>query len=437
MSIQGVRITIDFYLLPLGGYDVFLFAQWLSTLGPILWDFSKMQMKFQIEGKDVLLNGITPKEDKVVGEQEIVQEIKKKKEGVILQICSLSMQDTVTQGTTPPTSVNPELHNVLQLYKDVFDEPKSFPPPRSHAHVIPLKPGSGPVCVRSYHYPHFQKNEIERLVSDMLKSGVIRPSQSPYFSPVILVEKHDGSWRLCIDYRSLNQNTIKEKFPILIIDDLLDELHGEKYFTKLDLRSIYHQIRMHPHDISKTAFRTHQGHYEFLVMPFGLTNAPSTFQSLMNEVFRDYLRKFILVFFDDIFLYSKSWEEHIEHIKIVLSILMTNKLYVKKEKCTFGQEEVKYLGHVISRECVEMDPDKVATVLDWPKPRTLKALRGFLGLTRYYRKFIQDYGKIARPLTQMLKKGGFKWNPMAEKSFELLKKVMTQAPVLYLPNFSE
>lgn len=181
---------------------------------------------------------------------------------------------------------------------------------------------------------------------------------------------------------------------------------------------VYHQIRMHPTDISKTAFRTHQGHYEFLVMPFGLTNAPSTFQSLMNDVFKECLRKFILIFFDDILIYSKTWIDHLEHLHSAFSILRANKLFVKKEKCSFGQEEVKYLGHIISINGVGVDPEKVAAILNWPKPATIKALRGFLGLTGYYQKFIQNYGKIARLLTDLLKKGIFKWNLKAEESFE-------------------
>jgi hypothetical protein len=207
---------------------------------------------------------------------------------------------------------------------------------------------------------------------------------------------------MCVDYYKLNKITVKDKFLIPVIDELVDELNGAMFFTKLDLCSGYHQVRMEMADVEKTAFRTHYGHYEFLVMPFGLTNALSTFQALMNKVFQIYLCKFVLIFFfNDILVYSSTWEQHLQHVTTVLGILENHELYVKRTKCLFGQQEVQYLGHVISSKGVGVDPEKVEAMKKWPKPGTLKAMQGFLGLTRYYRRFIQDYGKIAGPLTHM------------------------------------
>jgi hypothetical protein len=237
------------------------------------------------------------------------------------------------------------------------------------------------------------------------------------------------------DYCALNAKTVRDMFPIPVVGELLDELRGARFFTKLDLRSGYHQIRMHAEDIEKIAFRTHHGHFEFLVMPFGLTNAPATFQALMNDVLQDFIRVFVLVLFNDILIFIDSWSSHLQHVRKILQRLQEHGLAVKRSKCSFGATSVQYLGHVISDQEVAMDADKVEVVRTWPLPRIMRAVRGFLGLTGYYRKFIRSYGDIAAPLTKLLKRESFRWTPSVTSTFEALKTALTMVSVLQLPDF--
>jgi hypothetical protein len=278
--------------------------------------------------------------------------LKKSHSGVIAQLHAIQAIET--------PSVPQDLQAILYKHQLVFSTPQGLPPSHGvHDHSIPLVPGILAPTICPYRHPFSQKNEIEKMVQELLNASIICPSTSPYSSPVVMVLKKEGSWKMCPDFRALNKLTIKNKFPIPVINDLLDELSGAQYFTKLDLHSGYHQIRMKEADIPKTAFRTHEGHYEFLVMPFGLCNAPSTFQSLMNHVFCPFLRHFFLVFFDDILIYRKTWTNHLSHVDQVLHLLSQHQLFLKQSKCAFGTSEVEYLGHLVGKDGVRVDPRKI------------------------------------------------------------------------------
>lgn len=325
----------------------------------------------------------------------------------------------------------------MDEFPDIFAESVSLPPHRRHDHRIPLKTNQEPISVRPFRYPQYQKAEIERMVQEFIDSGIIRPSTSPFSSPVLLVKKADGTWRFCVDYRALNSVTIKDKYPIPIINEFLDELYGANFFSKVDLRPGYHQIRVKEEDICKTAFHTHERHYEFVIMPFGLTNAPVTFQSFMNDIFRPFLRKFVLVFFNDILVYSRTWADHLQHLRTVLGISVAHQLKAKLSKCQFGTSRVEYLGYIITADGVSVDPTKINAVQNWPVPTTVKDVRAFLGLAGYYRKFIKGFATIVAPLTQLTSKAGFHRTFEAEEAFLQLKKALTTAPVLQLPDFSQ
>jgi hypothetical protein len=316
--LQQSEFTADVIVLPLVCCDLILGIQWLKSLGPVLWDFEKLQMEFNIHGKKFVLRGAKDTGIKLINNKTLSQAVHQGAE-----LCFLSMESPSnkfiiptyhllhTQENTP--ILHPDFASLIDTYEDIFAEPTALPPARvGFDHKIPLKDDVEPFNLRPYRYSAVQKTIIDKLVQDMLSQGIIQHSNSPFASPIVLVRKKDGSWRLCVDYRKLNKGTIKDIFLIPLIEDLMDELGGATIFSKLDMRSGYHQVRMATGEEHKTAFKTHNGHFEYLVMPFGLTNALASFQSLMNHVFQPFLRKFVIVFFDDLLIYSRSHHEDVD-----------------------------------------------------------------------------------------------------------------------------
>jgi hypothetical protein len=252
------------------------------------------------------------------------------------------------------------------------------------------------------------------------------------------VKKKDGSMRLCIDYRELNKVTIKNRYPLLRIDDLFNQLQGSQVFSKIDLCSSYHQLKIQEKDVQKTAFRTRYGHYEFLVMPFGLTNAPAAFMDMMNRIFREHVDRCVGVFIDDILIYLKSQEEHEEHLRIVLSILRKHQLFAKFKKCEFWLDNVAFLGHIVTKEGIAVDLGKVEAVVNWVRPSNAHEVRSFLVLAGYYRRFVEGFSRLVAPLTRLTRKNEkFQWSEECEQSFQELKQRLVTAPVLTLPSGSD
>jgi hypothetical protein len=438
LAIQGHTFLMDLYVLGLRGADVVLGAQWLKQLGPVLMDYNNLTMKFFHNNACIELKGDPTSFPSPLTLHQL-QKVLHSDNGA--QFFSLRAYEPEAQPhhsspTTPQSPLNPQINLLIKQFSILFSEPTQLPPTRPTDHAIPLQPNSSPVNVRPYRYPHSQKLEIETQVAKMLKTGWIQPSNSPFSSPGLLLKKKDGSWRMCVDYRALNALTVRDRFPLPTIDELLDELGNARIFSKLDLTSGFHQIRLTPEDTHKTAFRTHDGHYEYRVMPFGLCNAPATFQATMNDIFRPMLRKTVIVFFDDILVFSNSWDQHLEHLTQVFTILSEQQFHLKASKCSFGQSKVSYLGHIVEGGTVTPDPLKIQAIDNWPTPKSTKGLRGFLGLSGFYRKFVKNYASIAHPLTELLKKDAFKWSSEAQTSFDALKTALVSIPVLALPDFS-
>ncbi|GJY12589.1 putative reverse transcriptase domain-containing protein [Tanacetum coccineum] len=328
---------------------------------------------------------------------------------------------------------------IVRDFPEVFpEELPGLPPTRQVEFQIDLMPGAAPVARAPYRLAPSEMKELSEQLQELSNKGFIRPSSSPWGALVLFVKKKDGSFRMCIDYQELNKLTVKNRYPLPRIDDLFDQLQGSSVYSKIDLRSGYHQLRVREEDIPKTAFRTRYGHYEFQVMPFGLTNAPAVFMDLMNRVCKPYLDKFVIVFIDDILIYSKNKKEHEEHLKAILELLKKEELYAKFSKCEFWIPKVQFLGHVIDSQGIHVDPAKIESIKDWASPKTPTEIRQFLGLDDYYRRFIEGFSKIAKPMTKLTqKKVAFEWGDKQEAAFQTLKKKLCSAPILALPQGAE
>ncbi|KAL2226381.1 UNVERIFIED_CONTAM: Transposon Ty3-I Gag-Pol polyprotein [Sesamum indicum] len=391
--VEGVTLYADLVVIDLREFDVIMGMNWLA----------KVMVEVNGQMKTVIVG-----ERKVIPNCLIsaVTAFNLIKEGCVAYLASVHDTMKVSPGVLDVP--------VVREFPDVFpDELPGLPPHREVDFEIDTIPGAAPISIAPYRMAPSELKELKKQLEELLDKGFIRPSISPWGAPVLFVKKKDGSMRLCVDYRQLNRITIKNKYPLPRIDDLLDQLKGATVFSKIDLRSGYWQLRIEEESIPKTAFRTRYGHYEFVVMPFGLTNAPAAFMALMNKTLQPFLDQFVIVFIDDILIYSSSPEEHEQHLRTILQILREKQLY----------------------EGVQPDPAKVKAILEWEPPKNVSEIRSFLGLAGYYRRFVKDFSIIAKPLTNLLKKNApFNWNDKCAQSFEELKKRLTSAPILALPS---
>jgi hypothetical protein len=370
--VQGVQFQTSFKIIPLKCYDAILGMDWLEPLSPMRIHWSQKWLSFDYQGNNVQIQGLPANSQCLYTTGDQLHSLLKQDEiWCVVQLYAVEAEDRQEQGLLP------DIQTLVEEFKELFDEPKGLPPNRNMTHTIPLLTGAQPFILRPYRYTPAQKDEIEKQVAKLLQDQLIQTSSSPYASPVLLVKKKNGEWRLCVDFRKLNAYTIKNKFPLPVIEELFEELVGAKWFTNLDLRSGFHQIMVEEGDRYKTTFQTHCGHFEYKVMPYGLTGAPATFQAIMNHILAPLLRKCVVVFIDDILIYSKAYEEHIHHVKQVFELLREHQFKVRLSKCSFAKGQLRYLGHVISAEGVGTDPEKVKDVKNWPNPTNVKEVRAF------------------------------------------------------------
>ncbi|GKB06655.1 putative reverse transcriptase domain-containing protein [Tanacetum coccineum] len=436
LGLLGHPFNIDLMPIDLGSFDVIIGMDWLAkNHAVIICDEKIVCIPY---GNEILIVQGDKNDKEKKSTLSIISCVKAQK--YMEKGCQLFLaQVTVKENKDESKEKRLEDVPTVRDFPEVFTEDlPGLPPIRQVEFQIDLVPGVAPVARAPFRLAPSEMEELSTQLQELSDKGFIRPSSLPWGAPVLFVKKIDGSFRMCIDYRELNKLTVKNRYPLLGIDDLLDQLQGSSVYSKIDLRSGYHQIRVRDEDIPKMAFRTRYGHYEFQVMPFGLTNAPAVFMNLMNRVCRPYLDKFVIVFIDDILIYSKTKEEHDAHRKLILGLLKKEELYAKFSKCDFWLSKVQFLRHVIDSEGIHIDPTKIESIKDWESPKTLTEIRQFLSLAGYYRRFIKGLPKIAKPMTKLTQKSvKFNWGEKEETAFQTLKQKLCSAPILALPEGSE
>ncbi|KAI3685765.1 hypothetical protein L6452_35023 [Arctium lappa] len=429
IDIEGSLVPVVLYPMSMREFDVVLGMHWLiSNDASIVCNKKMIRMVLQEKGVVVIYGDRRERSSSLISMIKANRSLRKGCRGFLAYVINAKKEKGRMEEV-----------RVVSEYPEVFPEDLTdLPPARQVEFRIDLVPGAAPVARVPYRLAPSEMKEMMSQFQEVLEKGFIRPSTPPSGASVLFVKKKDGSMRMCIDYRELNKLTINNKYPIPRIDELFDQLQGASFFSKIDLRSGYHQLKVREEDIPKTTFRTRYGHYEFLVMPFGLTNTPTTFMDLMNRVCQPYLDKFVIVFFDDILVYSKTEKKHEEHLRTILDLLERERLYAKFSKCEFCLREVQFLGHVVSQDGIKVDLAKVEAICSWEAPKNPPEVRSFLGLAGYYRKFIRDFSRIATTLTSLMKKNViFVWTEAQGEAFQRLKDMLSSASILALPDGSE